>query len=82
MLKNISVVSYAHSWNIFWLSKRNVRISARPCYILYIIFEKWIRLVYAILNDIKKHQNLLKINQSKTVKENIARNCLKKKTMI
>ena len=34
--KNISLVRSAHSWNIFQHSKRQFRISARPCNILYI----------------------------------------------
>ena len=37
VLKNISLVRCAHSWNIFSTLEEKFRISARPCNILYVI---------------------------------------------
>ena len=37
VLKNISLVRCAHSWNIFSTLEDKFRISARPCNILYLL---------------------------------------------
>ena len=37
VLKNISLVRCAHSWNIFSTREEKFRISARPCNVLFII---------------------------------------------
>ena len=48
IFKNISLVHCAHSWNIFQHSKRNFRISAQPCNILYLFFPVCCKIRYTV----------------------------------
>ena len=38
VLKNFSLVGFAHSWNIFSTLEEKFHISERPCNILYLLF--------------------------------------------